>query len=194
MAARVFLEQARALRGDVPSQWRLEEAAMVANRAVFEESHREPLLRGMGTTLVGLEMVSGRDEAWVVNVGDSRCYRLREGVLEQLTQDHSFVDEQVRLGLMSEAEAAVSHLRNIITRAVGSHVEVQPDVSCYPVEAGDLFLLCSDGLTRELDDEEIAGVLNEGRDGDLQTCAHALVHMANDSGGSDNITVVLVRA
>ena len=166
---------------------------MEANNAVFMESHRDMALRGMGTTLVGLEVERDLQEAWVVNVGDSRCYRLRRGVLEQLTSDHSFVDEQVRAGLMTEDEASMSHLRNIITRAVGSHVEVLPDVVRCELMQGDLFLLCSDGLIREVDDATIARVLNEGCHNGLQVCADALVDLANQHGGSDNITVVLVR-
>ncbi|SDE68347.1 protein phosphatase [Terriglobus roseus] len=193
LAARAFLEQARAGRDTQSARWRLEKAAMEANNAVFMESHRDMSLRGMGTTLVGMEI--GRDlrEAWIVNVGDSRCYRLRDGVLEQLTHDHSFVDEQVRAGLMTVDEASISHLRNIITRAVGSHVDVDPDVVRSPLMPGDLFLLCSDGLTREADDEAIAQVLNGHQCVDLQMCANALVALANECGGSDNITVVLVR-
>jgi protein phosphatase len=193
MAARVFLEKARLGRDIHPTRWRLESAAMEANNAVFMESHRDMSLRGMGTTLVGLEIERELQEAWIVNVGDSRCYRLRRGVLEQLTKDHSFVDEQVRAGLMTEDEASVSHLRNIITRAVGSHGEVQTDVMRCELMQGDLFLLCSDGLIRELDDEAIAQVLNGDECGDLQMCAAALVQLANERGGSDNITVVLVR-
>lgn len=193
MAARVFLQNARSNSKTQPS-WRLEEAATAANRAVFDESHREPSLRGMGTTLVGLQLDEAQRLVHIVNVGDSRCYRLRDNTLQQLTEDHSFVDEQVKLGLMSHDEAAISHLRNIITRAVGSHMEVQPDVVTHNVAQGDLYLLCSDGLTRELDDDEIAGVLCEGCGGDLQSCARALIHLANDYGGQDNITVILVRA
>jgi len=193
MAARVFLEKARLGRDTHPAHRRLESAAMEANNAVFMESHRDMALRGMGTTLVGLEVERDLQEAWVVNVGDSRCYRLRRGVLEQLTSDHSFVDEQVRAGLMTEDEASMSHLRNIITRAVGSHVEVLPDVVRCELMQGDLFLLCSDGLIREVDDATIARVLNEGCHSGLQVCADALVDLANQHGGSDNITVVLVR-
>lgn len=193
MAVRVFLERARAGRDNVPAGVRLEQAALEANHAVFLESHRDLLLRGMGTTLVGLEIGRDLNEACVVNVGDSRCYRLRDDLFEQLTDDHSFVDEQVRAGLMTEDEASISHLRNIITRAIGSHAEVEPDVLRFDVAPGDIFLLCSDGLIRELNDEEIGHVLYLGRDGDLQVCADTLVRLANDSGGGDNITVVLIR-
>ena len=193
MAARVFLDQARVGRDSQLVAQRLEQAVSEANRAVFQESVRDPSLRGMGTTLVGLEIGRTLNEAFVVNVGDSRCYRLREDLFEQLTDDHSFVDEQVRAGLMTQNEASISHLRNIITRAVGSHVEVQPDVLRCEVLPGDIFLLCSDGLNRELEDEEIGRVLYQGREGNLQHSADTLVQLANESGGCDNITVVVVR-
>jgi protein phosphatase len=193
MAVRVFLERARVGRDDVPADVRLEQAVLEANHVVFLESHRNSSLRGMGTTLVGLEIGRELNDACIVNVGDSRCYRLRDDLFEQLTDDHSFVDEQVRAGLMTEDEASISHLRNIITRAVGSHVEVEPDVLRCDVALGDIFLLCSDGLIRELDDEEIGRVLYQGREGDLQVCADMLVRLANERGGSDNITVVVVR-
>lgn len=193
MAARVFLERSRDGRDSQLVEWRLEQAVLEANHAVFQESHRNLALRGMGTTLVGLEIGRDLQEACVVNVGDSRCYRLRDDLFEQLTDDHSFVDEQVRAGLMTEDEASISHLRNIITRAVGSHAEVEPDVLRLDVAPGDIFLLCSDGLIRELDNEEIGRVLYQGREGDLQACADTLVRLANERGGCDNITVVVVR-
>lgn len=192
MASRVFLEHARIHRR-VPPETRLEDAANEANRAVFAESLRDTSLRGMGTTLVGLYLEEANRQIHIVNVGDSRCYRFREDALQQLTSDHSFVDEQVKLGIMSQDEASASHLRNIITRAIGSHVQVTPDVETHTTHPGDTFLLCSDGLTRELDDAEIAAVLREGRTYDLQTCARALINLANDYGGQDNITVILVR-
>lgn len=193
MAARVFLQRARIGRDRQVVQERLHQSVFEANQAVFQESLRDPSLRGMGTTLVGLEIGRTLHEAFVVNVGDSRCYRLRDDLFEQLTEDHSFVDEQVRAGLMTEDEASISHLRNIITRAVGSHVAVEPDVLRFDVLPGDIFLLCSDGLIRELDDEEIGRVLYQGREGDLQASADTLVRLANESGGCDNITVVVVR-
>ncbi len=193
MAARVFLETARLAAAHQPAaDWRLEQAVLTANRAVFDESHREPELRGMGTTLVSLLVEPAGARVWTANVGDSRCYRWRAGELQAMTDDHSFVDEQVRLGLMSAEEAVMSPLRNVITRAVGSHIDVAVDIHAHDAAPDDVYLLCSDGLTRELDDSEIAGVMSQGTD-DLQACAHALIHLANEYGGSDNITVVLVR-
>jgi serine/threonine protein phosphatase PrpC len=194
MATRVFLETARlATVGHVqPADWCLEQAVLTANRAVFDESHREPELRGMGTTLVSLLVEQGGARVWTANVGDSRCYRWRAGELQAMTEDHSFVDEQVRLGLMSAEEAVMSPLRNVITRAVGSHMDVAVDIHAHDAKPDDVYLLCSDGLTCELEDSEIAGVMSQGTD-DLQACANALIHLANEYGGADNITVVLVR-
>ena len=114
----------------------------------------------MGTTLVALAVEERH--VWVLNIGDSRCYRLRNGRLEQLTLDHSLVEEQVRMGRMSHSEALRSPLKNVITRALGTQVRVTPDVFGLEAEPGDLFLLCSDGLTRELSDPVIESLLSSG--------------------------------
>lgn len=191
-AARIFLSSARQLGLEGSPRRRLEAAVALANAGVFEEALRDPWLRGMGTTLNAIEVDTERGEVWTVNVGDSRCYRLRDDTLEGLTEDHSFVEEQVKLGKITEAEAAVSPMRNVITRAVGSHPDVEADVAVHVMEQGDLYLLCSDGLTRELSDDEIAEVLRTATD-DLPLCARTLVDLANEAGGEDNISVVLVR-
>lgn len=167
-----------------------EEAVMAANTAIFARAQRNQRLNGMGTTLVALAVQD--NHAWVLNIGDSRCYRLRQGCLEQITLDHSLVEEQVRMGRMSRAEALRSPLKNVITRALGTQGRVTPDVFGLDAEPGDLFLLCSDGLTRELSDGEIAALLAEPRSLD-EACA-ALVEAANKAGGHDNITCLLVRA
>jgi PPM family protein phosphatase len=156
---------------------------------VFSQAANDSRLHGMGTTLVAL-LVQGR-KVWVAHVGDSRCYRYRKGVLEQLTHDHSLVDEQVKLGQLTREEADRSPLRNVITRAVGSQRSVSTEISEFETMPGDLFLLCSDGLTRELADGRIENVLNETDDLD-QICKH-LIDAANDAGGRDNVTCVLVR-
>jgi protein phosphatase len=170
------------------------EAVCAANDAIYSRSKRNYRLNGMGTTLVGLVVEESR--AWVLNVGDSRCYRLRSRHLEMLTQDHSLVEEQVRLGRMTRAEALRSPLRNVITRALGTQCSVTPDIFEMEAEPGDLFLLCSDGLTRELSDTQIetllAAQLGQGFSLD-EICAH-LVHDAKKAGGQDNITCLLVRA
>lgn len=192
LASRVFLDEARPQSSEESPAWRLDHAVIAANHAVYEKAVARPELRGMGTTLVALEIDDQNGKVWTANVGDSRCYRLRGKDFQQLTDDHSYVDEQVRMGVLTPAEALLSPLRNIITRAVGSHEEVRPDVAAHDARTGDLYLLCSDGLTRELDDEEIAHLLQQCGD-HLQTCADTLIHMANEYGGSDNITVILVR-
>ncbi|HEY2861775.1 MAG TPA: Stp1/IreP family PP2C-type Ser/Thr phosphatase [Terracidiphilus sp.] len=167
-----------------------EDAIIAANLAIFERARRNPRLNGMGTTLVSLLVEETR--VWVLNVGDSRCYRLRQGCLEQLTLDHSLVEEQVRMGRMSPHEALRSPLRNVITRALGTQSSVTPDCFQFEVQAGDLFLLCSDGLTRELKDATIQSLLLSGFS--LEERSANLVEAANKAGGRDNITCVLVQA
>jgi protein phosphatase len=168
----------------------IREAVRLANDAVYERARQDRRLEGMGTTLVALSL--DENTAWVGHVGDSRCYRWRGGTLERLTQDHSLVEEQIRIGRLSREQARRSPMQNVITRAVGTRAEVVADVQEFQLQRGDLFLIASDGLTRELTDVAIAGVLR-GDDGDLQaTCAN-LIAAANDAGGRDNITCVLVR-
>ncbi|HMG87165.1 MAG TPA: Stp1/IreP family PP2C-type Ser/Thr phosphatase [Terracidiphilus sp.] len=161
-----------------------------ANEAIFTRAQRNHRLSGMGTTLVAL--ATREQRVWVLNVGDSRCYRLRKGNLEQLSRDHSLVEEQVRLGRMTPREALHSPLRNVITRALGTQSQVTPDVFEFDAEPGDLFLLCSDGLTRELSDSVIQDLLN--KDQSLETQSARLVDAAKKAGGHDNITCLLVRA
>jgi PPM family protein phosphatase len=176
--------------GGMPLPSAAEEAVSTANEAIYSRAMRNPRLNGMGTTLVGL--VARENHAWVINIGDSRCYRLRNRRLEQLTQDHSFVDEQVRLGRMSNSEAKRSPFRNVITRALGTQSSVTPDILEFEADSGDLFLLCSDGLTRELNDELIESLLS--LDMGLEELCARLVNGAKRAGGHDNITCVLVRA
>jgi len=167
-----------------------EDAVIAANLAIFERAQRNPRLSGMGTTLVALLVEETR--VWVLNVGDSRCYRLRQGRLEQLTLDHSLVEEQVRMGRMSPHEALRSPLRNVITRALGTQSSVTPDCFQFEAQAGDLFLLCSDGLTREISDATIQSLLLAGFS--LEERSASLVEAANKAGGRDNITCILVQA
>ena len=167
-----------------------QEAILIANEAIFSLSQRDQNLRGMGTTLVGL-LVEER-HVLALNVGDSRCYLMRNGKLLQVTEDHSFVDEQVRLGHMTREQALRSNFRSVITRALGTQSQVQPDMFQLEAEPGDLFLLCSDGLTRELTDSAIESLL--GVDLPLEGLCASLVSAANQAGGHDNITCVLARA
>jgi serine/threonine protein phosphatase PrpC len=187
---------------------RLEAAICAANRAVYQGSQRSRQLRGMGTTLVALLLAppgQSTDSAtanaaktpglWLAHVGDSRCYRLRGATLTQLTEDHSLVEEQVRAGLISRVQASSSPVRNIITRAVGSQASVEPEIQPHETQPGDLFLLASDGLTRELEDHEIAEILCQTVDDPraLGAACQALVDAANARGGHDNVTVLLLR-
>jgi PPM family protein phosphatase len=167
-----------------------QQAVAAANHRVHRSAEQDPTRAGMGTTLVAMAIRG--DRAWVAHVGDSRCYRFRDSKLERLTDDHSLVDEQVRLGQLTQAQAEISPMRNVITRAVGTQIEVDADVIEFVVAPGDLYLLASDGLMREVDDDRIARILRPS--GELQqTCAH-LIGAANEAGGRDNITCVLVRA
>ena len=166
------------------------EAITSANDVILTRAQRNQRLSGMGTTLVALAVEERR--VWVLNIGDSRCYRLRGGRLEQLTLDHSLVEEQVRMGRMSHSEALRSPLRNVITRALGTQNRVTPDCFEMQAEPGDTFLLCSDGLTRELTDLSIQSILNVG--GSLDERCARLVEAAKKAGGHDNITCILVQA
>lgn len=168
----------------------MESAICTANHAIHSRAQRNHKLSGMGTTMVVL--VAGERRVSVFNIGDSRCYRLRNRRLEQVTLDHSLVEEQVRLGRMTEAEALRSPLRNVITRALGTQKEITPDVFELDADPGDLFLLCSDGLTRELSDSLIESLL--GTDLPLDELCERLVGAANKAGGHDNITALVVRA
>jgi len=167
----------------------LEEAIADANHRVHSRAAKEAALHGMGTTLVALAI--GGDRALIGNVGDSRCYLFRQGHLTRQTLDHSLVDEQVRLGQLTQDEADHSPLRNVITRAIGTQGSVSPDISELSLKSGDLILLCSDGLTKEVSDERIAAVL--AYDGDLDDVCARLIGTAKDAGGHDNVTAVLVR-
>ena len=208
LATEAWLRSLRASKQPVSAgataEIRLERAVQAANHAVYKHSHSGPGLRGMGTTLVGLllERNSGDDRAilTLVHVGDSRCYLWRDGSLTQITQDHSLVEEQVRLGEITALEAASHPMRNIITRAVGSLATVVADIQRLDPRSGDLYLLASDGLSRELDDASLAELLSAGADGQekvrdeamLAGLCSALVRAANHAGGGDNITVLVV--
>jgi len=165
------------------------EAVNAANEAIHSRAQRNLRLSGMGTTLVGLLVED--EQVLVLNVGDSRCYHLRDGRLRQVTLDHSLVEQQVRLGKMTAQEAARSPFRNVITRAMGTQAEVHADTFALDAKAGDMFLLCSDGLTRELDDSRIEALLTGTAP--LDELCKRLIQAANKAGGNDNITCLLVR-
>jgi protein phosphatase len=175
--------------GDDSPETRLAHIAREANRRIYELSSKDEARRGMGTTLTAA-MVTGR-EVSIGHVGDSRAYRLRDGQLDQLTKDHSLVAELERRGEITP-EAAESHpQRSIITRALGPEPEVDVDTYTINGKPGDVYLLCSDGLTSMVSDDEVASILRAAAN--LEEGAEALVRAANQSGGKDNITVVLFR-
>jgi serine/threonine protein phosphatase PrpC len=160
-----------------------------ANYAIYEASHERPECRGMGTTVVAALVRDGK--LHIAHVGDSRLYRLRRGEFTQITEDHSLVQELLRDGLISAEQARVSPNRNLVTRALGVDVAIPVDIKVETVRAGDLYLLCTDGLSDVLAQEEIEEILVSG-DGDLASATESLVAAANDGGGPDNITAVLV--
>ncbi|MEP6888663.1 MAG: Stp1/IreP family PP2C-type Ser/Thr phosphatase [Nitrospirales bacterium] len=164
-----------------------------SNQAVREEASRHPELLGMGTTLVVL-MILPRPQptALIAHVGDSRTYCLRSGVLTQVTRDHSFVEESLRNGLLTEAEAVDHPMRHVLTRAVGAELEVETEITIHALAPQDILLLCTDGLTKMLPDRVIRDILSQPAAAPHQMC-QALVNEANARGGEDNTTVVLVR-
>jgi len=210
----------------IPVGRRIEQAVAAANRILYTRARREQDLHGMGTTMVALVLADpetdaaspgeeagrarrhgrsvyrrpadDRVHAWIAHVGDSRCYLMRGGSLRRCTRDHSLVEEQVRLGQMTPAQAAASPMRHVITRAVGAHRSVAVEVQELAIEHGDLFLLCSDGLTRELQESRIAevledllGRLHKGLASEAEL-SQVLVQEALDAGGGDNITCLVV--
>jgi serine/threonine protein phosphatase PrpC len=198
MATQEVLRRLSTRPETAPLEDLVDEAVFAANEAIHSRAQSNPQLNGMGTTLVGV--VTEGNRALVFNVGDSRCYRLREAGakqngesrLEQISLDHSLVEEQVRMGRLTHEEAQHSSYRNVITRALGTQHSVEPDK--YELEAapGEIFLLCSDGLTGEIDDAQIEAILSVDRPLD-ELCAR-LVDAAKRAGGRDNITCLLVRA
>src|SRR3954470_23209162 len=166
---------------------RVVELIQEANRRVFARANEDASASGMGTTMT--VAIAGDEAVTIGHVGDSRAYRLRGGDLEQLTDDHSLVAELVRSGRLTPEEADAHPQRSVITRAVGTDPDVDVDAFTVPAEPGDVYLLCSDGLSDMLDDGGIRTVFEEHPD-DLRAAAKGLVNAANRVGGDDNITVV----
>jgi protein phosphatase len=200
---------------------RLNTAIQAANQAVYQQSRQSRQFAGMGTTLVALlhapivkgsngkpaapgrsptnhtnSRVTDPPTLWLGHVGDSRCYRYRRGKLEQLTNDHSLVEEQVRAGQITQEQAAESPMRNLITRAIGSQATVDAEIQSHHPRPNDVYLLASDGLTHEVTDEEIMEILaaipKSQSATALTASCEALITAANRNGGNDNITVLLV--
>ena len=168
---------------------RLRHAVTSANREILEAAHRNPELEGMGTTFVGI--LFGEERLALAHVGDSRAYLLRQGRLRPLTDDHSIVAELLRRQEITEEDAREHPHRHVLTRALGVRAKTEPDLAEMTPQCGDVFVLCSDGLTGHVGDEEIAQRLMA--EDDLEVAAQGLVEAANEAGGLDNITVVLVR-
>lgn len=166
------------------------EAIRLANSAIYDAAQARPECQGMGSTIV--VVLFSASKLCVGHVGDSRLYRLHEGRLEQLTQDHSVIQELVNRGLFTPEEARQSVAKNLVTRALGVEPDIVPDVSARRLQAGDIYLLCSDGLNDVLADEEIAELLARHGE-DLDTAARRMVERANERGGPDNISVILAR-
>jgi serine/threonine protein phosphatase PrpC len=208
LAADAFVASLVATAQDAaPPQQRVAQAIRCANSRILAQARQSRSLRGMGTTLVSLLLEPSPDNTpgsswgnvWLANVGDSRCYRLRHNAFDQLTHDHSYVEEQVRAGELTREQADHSPIRNVITRAVGCSAHVKPDIDCHPAQSGDLYLLTTDGLLRELTDHEIVEIITPAatplaatNPSLLQARCDALIAAANHNGGGDNITCLLV--
>ena len=182
------------LRGGLPAdggsvEQRLRDVVQSANEKVYALSVSHVDYAGMGTTLTAAHV--GEHDVTIVHVGDSRCYRLRDGALERLTVDHTLVEELVRQGRLAPEQVGDHPQRSIVTRVLGPEAVVRADTHTYPARGGDVFLLCSDGLTTMIDEGAVAATLSDAAD--LRAAASALVALANAAGGRDNITVLLFR-
>jgi len=170
----------------------LTEAVQEAHHHVTDAVAKDQDLKGMGTTVVVASHQDNSDRLVICHVGDSRAYLFREGRIQVLTNDHSWVHEQISAGLLTEESARSHPLKNVVTQALGGSTEPQADIFELSMLDGDIVMLCSDGLNSMLADSQIESLLNRG--GTLEETAERLVVVANESGGNDNITVVLLKA
>jgi len=168
----------------------LQQQIAAANKGIYEAAQARPECAGMGTTIVAAVFCGNRVS--IGHIGDSRCYRLRGEKFEQLTHDHSLLQEQIDSGVLTPEQARYSLNKNLVTRALGIEAIVPTDIAEYRMEANDIYLLCSDGLTDMVDPEVIHTVVDEKRS-DLAVAAADLIELANQNGGRDNISVILVR-
>lgn len=195
MAVSTLLAQLSALRAESAGSAAFDPrqvltAALVdMNGGIFSAALNSAAFEGMATTIVVAWLLGER--LWVAHTGDSRLYRQREGSLAQLTRDHSFSQELLDAGMVTEDEVRLLPAKNLVTRALGASPDIEPEVHDYDLRDGDLLLLCSDGLTEMVSCDEIAGVL--GAYADLPEAARRLVDLANQAGGRDNTSIVLVR-
>lgn len=176
--------------GLLPEAQMLMRAVDRANATIYQISQDQPQCAGMGTTLV--VGIFADNKLIVGHIGDSRLYRLRQGSLVQITEDHSLLQEQLNAGLITPQQAKVSINKNLVTRALGIDPQVELEMQEFDVEINDLYLLCSDGLTDLVEDAVIAEILT-GADGDIEYAAARLVQAANEQGGKDNISVVIAK-
>lgn len=167
----------------------LRERLIALNSTIFRAALNSSAFEGMATTIVIAWLLG--DRLWVAHAGDSRLYRVRGGQLEQLTRDHSFSQELLDAGMVTEEEARLLPAKNLVTRALGASAEIDPEVRDYPLQGGDLLLLCSDGLTEMISAGQIGGLL-AAAGGNVHEGARRLVELANEAGGRDNISVVVV--
>lgn len=168
----------------------LKEAVKQANKQIYEMSIDKEEYKGMGTT-VTLAMLFD-DELFFAHVGDSRLYRYSQEYFEQMTTDHSLVAQMVETGQITEEEANTHPSKNIITKAVGTGIIIEPDIGSFKLKKGDIILLCSDGLTNMLTNEQIVDILNKYKD-DLDKVVAELLEKANDAGGNDNISIICLQ-
>ena len=169
------------------------EAIQAANYAIFQKSIHDPKLQGMGTTTTA--MLFKNNILHIGHVGDSRCYFFRPQAIWQATRDHSLVQEKLRAGLITRAQLKTDKMKNVITRSVGFESQVNVEVYQMKVQAGDCFLICSDGLSGLVDDQQLLKIMQQDfyTSGNPQTTVEAMVHAANENGGDDNITAILVQ-
>jgi protein phosphatase len=168
----------------------LQQQIAAANKGIYEAAQKRPECAGMGTTVVAAVFHGNRVS--IAHIGDSRCYRLRGGRFEQLTRDHSLLQEQIDTGQITPDQARYSLNKNLVTRALGIEAIVPADISEFRVEADDIYLLCSDGLTDMVDTDVVHGIVDEQRDA-LEAAAVQLIDLANQNGGRDNISVILAH-
>jgi serine/threonine protein phosphatase PrpC len=189
VASAIAVETVLAVEMDADPVVSLRRAVLSANSAILEEMAKNESFSGMGTTVAVLLLKA--DRAFVSHLGDSRIYQLTEGNLVQLTDDHSFVAELIKNGSITEEEAKIHPQRNVLTRALGTEGHLEFEVNSFTTHSGDKFLLCSDGLTGIVDEKIIKEILMSGET--PQIIADQLVEQANKDGGTDNISVIVIK-
>jgi protein phosphatase len=176
--------------GQTFAQTMLRDQIAKANTSIYQAAQSQPQYAGMGTTLV--VAMFHDNKVTVAHIGDSRLYRLRGDLFSQVTKDHSLLQEQIDSGLITPEQAKTSQNKNLVTRALGIDPTVEPEIHDYDAEVGDIYLLCSDGLCDMVSDEDI-GMAVQTLGANLKLCCQQLVQMANDNGGRDNISVILIK-